>query len=261
MLLVEQNAALALRLADRAYVLEVGQVTAARRRGRARRHRRGARPLPRRRRARTEPPTAADRRRAPPTPGDRGAPRRPSPCAVDGHHACGSAASPRFARSRFAVAPGTVHALIGPNGAGKSTCLNVLSGVYRAAVRQRPLRRPRTHRAAPAPHRRPRRGPHLPEPRAVRRTPPSRTTCCSAGTGSPAPDSSRAGLRLPAAPAARSGASANASARSPRCSAWSDLLRPAGRPRCPTATASASSWPARCAPSRRCCCSTSPSPA
>jgi branched-chain amino acid transport system ATP-binding protein len=32
----------------------------------------------------------------------------------------------------FTVTPGSVHALIGPNGAGKSTCLNVLSGVYRA---------------------------------------------------------------------------------------------------------------------------------
>ena len=32
----------------------------------------------------------------------------------------------------FAVAPGSMHALIGPNGAGKSTCLNVLSGVYPA---------------------------------------------------------------------------------------------------------------------------------
>ncbi|HZM78673.1 MAG TPA: ATP-binding cassette domain-containing protein [Candidatus Limnocylindrales bacterium] len=31
------------------------------------------------------------------------------------------------------VVAGSVHALIGPNGAGKSTCLNVLTGVYRAA--------------------------------------------------------------------------------------------------------------------------------
>ena len=30
----------------------------------------------------------------------------------------------------FTVEPGTVHAVIGPNGAGKSTCLNVLTGVY-----------------------------------------------------------------------------------------------------------------------------------
>ncbi|MBR7678964.1 ATP-binding cassette domain-containing protein, partial [Streptomyces daliensis] len=33
----------------------------------------------------------------------------------------------------FTVEPGSVHAVIGPNGAGKSTCLNVLSGLYRAA--------------------------------------------------------------------------------------------------------------------------------
>ncbi|WP_414637188.1 ABC transporter ATP-binding protein [Actinophytocola sp.] len=34
----------------------------------------------------------------------------------------------------LSVEPGSVHALIGPNGAGKSTCLNVLTGVYRAAA-------------------------------------------------------------------------------------------------------------------------------
>ena len=47
------------------------------------------------------------------------------------------------ARRRVAspCAPGSMHALIGPNGAGKSTCLNVLSGVYAADRRQRPLRR------------------------------------------------------------------------------------------------------------------------
>ncbi|CCG03414.1 ATP-binding cassette domain-containing protein [Blastococcus saxobsidens] len=32
----------------------------------------------------------------------------------------------------FTVTSGSLHALIGPNGAGKSTCLNVLSGVYAA---------------------------------------------------------------------------------------------------------------------------------
>lgn len=35
---------------------------------------------------------------------------------------------------RFAVAPGTVHALIGPNGAGKSSCFNVISGLYRPTM-------------------------------------------------------------------------------------------------------------------------------
>ncbi|MGP3737516.1 ABC transporter ATP-binding protein (plasmid) [Streptomyces sp. GDS52] len=37
------------------------------------------------------------------------------------------------AEARFAVRPGTVHALIGPNGAGKSSCFNAITGVYRAA--------------------------------------------------------------------------------------------------------------------------------
>jgi branched-chain amino acid transport system ATP-binding protein len=35
---------------------------------------------------------------------------------------------------RFAVAPGTVHALIGPNGAGKSSCFNVISGLYQPTM-------------------------------------------------------------------------------------------------------------------------------
>ena len=35
---------------------------------------------------------------------------------------------------RFAVAPGSVHALIGPNGAGKSSCFNVISGLYRPTM-------------------------------------------------------------------------------------------------------------------------------
>jgi branched-chain amino acid transport system ATP-binding protein len=35
-----------------------------------------------------------------------------------------------LAEVSFTVEPGTVHAVIGPNGAGKSTCLNVLTGVY-----------------------------------------------------------------------------------------------------------------------------------
>jgi ABC-type branched-subunit amino acid transport system ATPase component len=53
----------------------------------------------------------------------------------------------------FAVAPGSMHALIGPNGAGKSTCLNVLSGVYAATagtVRYggRELTRLRPHKVA-----------------------------------------------------------------------------------------------------------------
>ena len=37
-----------------------------------------------------------------------------------------------LAQVGFEVRPGTIHALIGPNGAGKSTCINVLGGAYRA---------------------------------------------------------------------------------------------------------------------------------
>ena len=47
--LVEQNAAMALAVADRAVVLEVGQVALEGTRGGAARERRGARPLPRHR--------------------------------------------------------------------------------------------------------------------------------------------------------------------------------------------------------------------
>jgi ABC-type branched-subunit amino acid transport system ATPase component len=51
----------------------------------------------------------------------------------------------------FRVEPGSMHALIGPNGAGKSTCLNVLSGVYEVATGSvrygdRELTRLRPHR-------------------------------------------------------------------------------------------------------------------
>jgi len=120
--LVEQNAALALRLADTAYVLEVGrvalhgpsaQLTAA---GQVReRYLGGTAP--------TGPPATPQ----PP-------PHRSGPdLVVDGIsvHFGGVAA---LSAVSFTVVPGSVHALIGPNGAGKSTCLNVLTGVYRAAA-------------------------------------------------------------------------------------------------------------------------------
>ena len=68
---------------------------------------------------------------------------------------------------RFAVAPGTVHALIGPNGAGKSSCFNVISGLYRPTVGRGPVRRAAAHLAAPAPAGRARHRPVVPEHRAV----------------------------------------------------------------------------------------------
>jgi branched-chain amino acid transport system ATP-binding protein len=138
--LVEQNAAMALRLADTAYVLEVGRVTLH---------------------------GAADRLAATDEVRER----------YLGVSRGGSTAGRRTARSgggpelvaeglsvRFGgvvalsnvsltVSPCSVHALIGPNGAGKSTLLNVLTGVYRAAtgsVRygEQELTRLRPHRIA-----------------------------------------------------------------------------------------------------------------
>ena len=111
--LVEQNAALALRLSNVAYVLEVGRVTLSgpacevAARGRIEERYLGGRsttvPLQR---------------------------KEPDTLVVQG-------VSVRFggvaalSEVSISVAAGSVHALIGPNGAGKSTCLNALTGVYR----------------------------------------------------------------------------------------------------------------------------------
>jgi ABC-type branched-subunit amino acid transport system ATPase component len=115
--LVEQNAAMALRLADRAYVLEVGRVTLH---------------------GPTERLTVLDdvrdrylggTDRASTAPRERPAPVPTRPTlVVDGLtvHFGGLRA---VADVSFTVEPGSVHALIGPNGAGKSTCLNTLTGI------------------------------------------------------------------------------------------------------------------------------------
>jgi ABC-type branched-subunit amino acid transport system ATPase component len=122
--LVEQNAGMALRIAERAIVLEVGRVA-------------------------LEGPAAelatsdeVQERYLGVTREDAGAPAARTAARTRG----ASGAKPlrvedltvRFggitalSEVSFEVEPGATHAIIGPNGAGKSTCLNVLTGVYRA---------------------------------------------------------------------------------------------------------------------------------
>jgi ABC-type branched-subunit amino acid transport system ATPase component len=136
--LVEQNAAMALAVADRAVVLEVGRISLA---GSA--HELADNPEVRDRYLGGGTEAAAPSRRAP---------ARGEELVVDG-------VTVRFggvtalSEVSFTVAPGSTHALIGPNGAGKSTCLNVLSGVYEASAGSvryggRELRGLRPHRVA-----------------------------------------------------------------------------------------------------------------
>jgi ABC-type branched-subunit amino acid transport system ATPase component len=120
--LVEQNASFALRLADLAYVLEAGRVSLH---GPAQR-------LTRAGEVRDRYLGAGADARPPRTPPARarsaGPPRDVRELVVEGLSVRfgGIAALSEVA---FTVRPGSTHALIGPNGAGKSTCLNVISGV------------------------------------------------------------------------------------------------------------------------------------
>ncbi|EHR51742.1 ABC-type branched-chain amino acid transport system, ATPase component [Saccharomonospora marina XMU15] len=141
-LLIEQNAAMGLRVSDVAFVLEVGTVTAA---GPAeelaatdevrQRYLGGTGPVP------EAAPDGEQAQRA--QAGDigelaavmhAGAKRETAssrPLRVDNLTVRFGGITALSAVS-FDIAPGTVHALIGPNGAGKSTCINVLGGAYRA---------------------------------------------------------------------------------------------------------------------------------
>ena len=119
--LVEQNAAMALRVAGLAFVLEAGEIAmygpaaelAATTEVRDRYLGVGAET--------SQPPAAASRPAVVPGPAVRALTVERVSVRFGGIQALSDVS--------FTVEPGSLHALIGPNGAGKSTCLNVLSGV------------------------------------------------------------------------------------------------------------------------------------
>jgi ABC-type branched-subunit amino acid transport system ATPase component len=123
--LVEQNAAMALRVAGLAFVLEAGEISlhgpaaelAATTEVRDRYLGVGAR---------KPAPGTASRRARSPGPGVRELTVERVSVHFGGIQALSDVS--------FTVEPGSLHALIGPNGAGKSTCLNVLSGGYAATT-------------------------------------------------------------------------------------------------------------------------------
>jgi branched-chain amino acid transport system ATP-binding protein len=129
--LVEQNAAMALEVADHAFVLEVGRVTLE---------------------GRAAELAASDEVRARylGVAGDEAVEiEEPAAEAVEEAREATGRRTPQelvaedvtvrfggleaLSKVSLRLAPGTTHAVIGPNGAGKSTLLNVLTGVYRAS--------------------------------------------------------------------------------------------------------------------------------
>jgi ABC-type branched-subunit amino acid transport system ATPase component len=126
--LVEQNAAMALKIAHHAVVLEVGQVAIARDAAElAASHEVRERYLGIAGEEDIKKVTAEPIKRV------TASKRDPKPLAVQD-------VTVRFGGLEalsgvsLRVEPGTTHAIIGPNGAGKSTLLNVLTGVYRAGA-------------------------------------------------------------------------------------------------------------------------------
>ena len=118
--LVEQNAAMALAVADRAVVLEVGRVALAG----------AAAELAETEQVRDRYLGVAGTAAPAPPPAATAQPAGDALEVDDLTVRFGGITA--LNGVSFAVAPGSMHALIGPNGAGKSTCLNVLSGVYPA---------------------------------------------------------------------------------------------------------------------------------
>jgi len=121
--LVEQNAAMALAIASSAYVLEVGRVVLE---GSAAELADSTEVQERYLGGASGPPAKTNG--GPPAPREDG--RKGAEQLVAEGLTVRFGGITAIEDVSFTVEPGTVHAMIGPNGAGKSTSLNVLTGVY-----------------------------------------------------------------------------------------------------------------------------------